>query len=300
MSKPTFSPFIDSISKITNINITETIFPISKMTCKFSPMVTGDDVALRTSLVSPVSYDRELCKLIIKHLTIVGQDEDYKINFNDLVSSISNIDKLSAIWALYKATYEDLAEGREVKCDNPQCTKTFKVDIKMDDLIHDDTYTIWDMKNNEGEDIPFTVYRTVISIEHQDLVFDFNSRIPSIKDNNDLLSVISIDTLQYNLENIKSIFSRPQHMTLLTDAVRVSSKSNAFTPIETNNFNEILLTFNNYLPFQVSEKFFTKYNDEFGKYSPNYYKNIVCEHCGQKIKYEIDLETEFFRKCLSI
>ncbi len=300
MSKTTFSPFIDSISKITNINITETIFPISKMTCKFSPMVTGDDISLRTSLVSPVSYDRELCKLIIKHLTIVGKEEDYKINYNDLVSSISNIDKLSAIWALYKATYEDLAENREIKCTNAQCKKIFKKNIKMDDLIHEDTYTIWDITNESGEDIPFTEYRKVISIDHNDLVFDFNCRIPSIKDNNDLLSIISIETLQYNLENIKSIFSRPQHMTLLSDAVRVSSKLNAFTSIETTNFNEILLTFNNYLPYQVSEKFFNKYNDEFGKYSPNYYTDLVCEHCGEKIKYEVDLETEFFRKCLSI
>jgi len=89
-------------------------------------MVTGDDVSLRTSLVSPISYDRELCKLIIKHLTIVDKEQDKKLNYNELVASISNIDKLSAIWALYKATYDNLADQREMTCVNKDCKQNLK------------------------------------------------------------------------------------------------------------------------------------------------------------------------------
>jgi hypothetical protein len=295
-----FSPFLDAVSKLTSVKLTECIFPIAKITANFTPMVTGDDVSLRTSLVSPISYDRELCKIIVKHLTIVDKEEDTKLNYNQLVSKISNIDKLSAIWALYKATYDNLADQREMTCVNNECKQKFKIDIPMDDLIHEDTYTIWDVVDAESNDVPFDIYRVIISVEHKDTVYNFKVKLPSIKNNNDLLGVVSIDTLQYNLENTGRIFSRPQHMTLLTEALQITSKSNAFSAIETTNFDELLLTFNNYLPFQVSDKFFTEYNDIFTKYSPNYYLNVTCPICGNIDKHDIDLETEFFRKCLSV
>lgn len=296
----TFSPFLDTVSKITAINLTETIFPIAKLNCKFTPMVTGDDVTLRTSLVSPTSYDRELCKLIIKHLTIVGENEDHSLSFTDLTTNISNIDKLSAIWALYKATYETLADNREIKCPKKECNSTFEKSILMDDLIHEDTYMFWDKIDAEGNEIPFTQYKEIISVETKDKIFDFNVKIPSIKDNNDLLATLSIDAIQYNLDNIKSIFNKPQHMVLLTDAIRISSKDNSFESIESNKFDEMMLTFTNYLPFQVSDKFFKKYDEIFGKYSPDFYVDMTCPNCGHTFKYYVDLETEFFRKCLSV
>ena len=295
-----FSPFLDAMSKISAVKLTECVFPIARLTANFTPMVTGDDVSLRTSLVSPISYDRELCKLIIKHLTIVGEEGDKKLNYNELVASISNIDKLSAIWALYKATYDNLADQREMTCVNKDCKQKFKIDIPMDDLIHEDTYSFWDVVDAEGAIVPFYTYRTVITIDHKDTVYSFKAKLPSIKDNNTLLGIVSIDALQYNLENTGSIFSKPQRLALLVDGLQVSSKSNAFDPIETINFDELLLSFNNYLPFQVSDKFFDEYNKLFEKYSPNYYLETACPFCGNVDKLTIDLETEFFRKCLSV
>lgn len=295
-----FSPFLDAMAKISAVKLTECVFPIARLTGNFSPMVTGDDVSLRTSLVSPISYDRELCKLIIKHLTVVGKEQDKKLNYDELVSSISNIDKLSAIWALYKATYDNLAEQREINCVNKDCKQKFKTDISMDELIHEDTYTFWDIKDAEGTLVPFNNYRIMISITHGDNVYNFKAKLPSIKDNNTLLGIVSIDALQYNLENTGSIFSKPQRMGLLVDALQITSKTNLFEPIETINFDELLLTFNNYLPFQVSDNFFKEYNTTFEKYSPNYYTEITCPFCGNVDKITIDLETEFFRKCLSV
>ena len=295
-----FSPFLDAMSKLSSVKLTECVFPIARLTANFTPMVTGDDVSLRTSLVSPISYDRELCKLIIKHLTIVGEDGDKKLNYNELIPTISNIDKLSAIWALYKATYDNLADQREMTCVAKECKQKFKIDIPMDDLIHEDTYSFWDIVDAEGAIIPFYDYREIVSIDYKDTVYKFKAKLPTIKDNNTLLGVISIDALQYNLENTGSIFSKSQRMALLIDGLQVSSKTNAFEPIETINFDELLLSFNNYLPFQVSDQFFNEYNKIFEKYSPSYYLETVCPFCGNVDKLTIDLETEFFRKCLSV
>jgi len=292
-----FSPFLDALSTIT-VKKTETILPIARMTVNMSPMVTGDDVGLRTSLVSPVNYDRDLCKVLLKHAEFIINEEPAKLEYNNFTTQISNIDKLSMIWAIHKSTYENLSDERELTCRNTQCKEKFKVTIPMDDLIHEDTYTIWDKQDSNGNFIPFYQYRYPISIEHDDVVYEFNTRLPSISENNKMLSMISTDVLQYNLDNTGSIFSKPQHLTLLTEAIRVSSKEGKFDTVETTNINEILMTCQNYLPFQISDKFFKKYGEHFDQYVPSFYYNAQCPACGYEFKYNVDLELEFFRTSL--
>ena len=80
----------------------------------------------------------------------------------------------------------------------------------------------------------------------------------------------------------------------------IEESNNIYKTLKSDKFDEMMLTFNNYLPFQVSDEFFKKYDEIFGKYSPNFYVDMVCPDCGHEFKYYIDLETEFFRKCLSV
>lgn len=295
--KDGFSPFLDTLHSI-SIKKTETILPIARMTTNMSPMVTGDDVGLRTSLVSPVNYDRDLCKVLLKHAEFIIDEQPQKLNYNDFVNQISNIDKLSMLWAIHKSTYDNLSDERELTCRNDQCKEKFNVTIPMDDLIHDDTFTVWEVTDSEGNLIPFYQYRFPITVEVDDIIYEFNTKLPTIAENNRMLSMISTEVLQYNLDNTGSIFSKPQHMTLLTDAVRVSSKSSKFEPIESDNINEILLTFQNYLPFKASDKFFKQYSEHFDDYVPSFYYNAVCPACGTEFKYTVDLELEFFRTSL--
>lgn len=296
-NKTGFSPFLDTLNTIT-VKKTETVLPIARMTAQMGPMVTGDDITLRTSLVSPVNYDRDLCKILLKHAQFIVENEEINLNYNDFTNQISNIDKLSMLWGIHKSTHENLSDEREITCPEESCQEKFKVTIPMDELIHDDTYTIWEKQDSEGNDIPFYTYRFPIALEHGDIIYEFNTKIPSIGDNNRMLSMISTETLQYNLNNIGSTFSKSQHLTLLTDAIRISSKSQSFESVETSNINEILLTCQNYLPFQVADKFFKEYGDHFDEFIPSFYYNAECPVCRKAFPYNVDLELEFFRTSL--
>jgi len=295
--KTGISPFLDTLNSIT-IKKTETILPIARLTANVGPMVTGDDIALQTSLVSPVNYDRDLCKILLKHSKFIVDDDEVNIDYINFVNKISNIDKLSMLWAIHKSTHENLSDERELVCPVDSCKNKFKVTIPMDELIHDDTYTVWEKQDSEGNDIPFFNYRYPIKIEQDDIVYEFNTKLPTISDNNKMLSLISTDVLQYNLDNTGSIFSKSQHITVLTDAIRVSSKTNSFEPVETSNINEMLLTCQNYLPFHISDRFFKKYSAHFDKYVPSFYYNAICPYCQKEFKYNVDLELEFFRTSL--
>jgi len=289
------SPFMDTLSKVSNIKKTMTALPIIKKQVNVTPLVVGDDLALRTSLTSPVFYDREMVKLIHNHLEYIEGDDEHKINFNKFTAQTSNIDKLSLLWALFKATYETLGK-RKFTCGSENCKHNkdpFEEEVLLDNVIHDDTYKVWE------EELPFYEYRYQIDIPYGNLIYSFQSKLPSIQDNNRILSTMSNDVLQNNLENLGSVYSRAQNMALLIDAMRLQSiEDTNFEAVESNNLQEILIAFNSYIPYQVSEDFLVKYNEAFNKYIPQFYRATKCPSCGEEVRNDFDLEVEFFRRSL--
>jgi hypothetical protein len=295
------SPFMNRLSKLTSIKKTMTALPIIRKQANVTPLVVGDDLALRTSLTSPVFYDREMVKLLHNHIEfleedIEGKEPEGEINFNRFSRETSNIDKLSLLWALFKATYETLGK-RNFTCGNENCErnkKPFQIEVLLDNLIHEDTFTIWE------EDEPFNKFRYQIDVPYENLIYQFSSKLPSINDNNRLLSTMSNEVLQSNLDNLGSVYSRAQNMALLVDAIRiVGNEQNAdFEPIQTDNLQEILMSLNSYIPYKVSESFFKEYNEKFNKYLPKFYKTVECPSCGKEVRNDFDLEVEFFRRSL--
>ena len=127
----------------------------------------------------------------------------------------------------------------------------------------------------------------------------FESRLPSIKDNNRLLSNVSIDALQNNLTQTGSIFTKKEQMTLLCRSVAIKNKNVPMdTYPKTDNMQEMLIAFSNYIPHIISEDFFKQYREKFDKYYPKFYTDVPCPSCGNIIKFSIDLEIEFFRRSL--
>src|SRR6056297_3076530 len=127
MSK--LSPFLDAMSDVSQIKKVETVLPIARMTVNVTPLVTGDHVSLQTAITSPKSFDRDLCKVLLSRSEFVGEEDTTKLDFNQFTSSISNIDKLSLIWGLYKSSYDNLSDDREIVCTNENCKEKFKVAI---------------------------------------------------------------------------------------------------------------------------------------------------------------------------
>ena len=288
------SDFLETLSKVSSVKKTMTALPIIQQQVQVSPLVVGDDLALRTSLTSPVFYDREIVKLLYARTEFVN--DGMQLSYEDFLSTISNVDKLSLIWALFKATYETLGE-RQFVCPKENCPHSknpFKIEVLLQDIIQEDTYRIWE------EDKPFHDYSYQIDIPHKEVVYSFMARLPSIAHNNQILATVSTETLQNNLEKTGSIYSRAQSMALLVEAMQVSgsSEESNINPVQTNNLQELMIAFNSYVPFTVSEEFLEKYNEKFEKYVPNFYKTAQCPGCGEEVRNDFDLEVEFFRRGL--
>lgn len=225
-----------------------------------------------------------------------GEQKSFKPGFDEFKKYNSSIDKLSLLWGLYKSTYETVDKEKEIECE--QCSNKYKIDISSDELIHEDTYTIWEQENDNGEIIPFWNYRYNIPIEYGDVVYEFSTKLPSMEDNNILLSMLSNDSIQQNLETTGNIFTKPQQMGLLIDTIKISSKSGSFEEVQTSNIHEILLALQKHIPSTVSDSFFKQYGDHFNKYVPSFYKLSTCPSCNYNNRTEVDLEVEFFRRSL--
>ncbi len=288
------SDFLQTLSRVSSVKKTMTALPIIQQQVQVSPLVVGDDLALRTSLTSPVFYDREIVRLLHSRTEFVSIEQE--LSYEDFISHISNVDKLSLIWALFKATYETLGE-RQFTCPKENCVhnkEPFKEEVLLQDVIQEDTYQIWE------EEAPFHEFSYQIDIPHKDVIYSFMARLPSIANNNQILATVSTETLQNNLEKTGSIYSRAQSMALLVSAMQVSGKDaeSDITPVQTNHLQELMIAFNSYVPYTVSEEFLVKYNEKFEKYIPDFYKVVECPVCGEEVRNDFDLEVEFFRRGL--
>lgn len=286
------NPFMDVINKIKSVRTTQVVLPIARKTCLVSSLLVGDDLALRSSISNPVSYDRELIKILHEHTIFVEEDKNVKLNSDVFVRTLSAYDKLSLIWGLYNSTYDILSTDRKLRCQNKQCEAEFSQKITMTDLIHDDTYTLW------SEELPFYEFFYPIEINYGEYAsIEFKTKIPSIKDSNALLGRLSIGDVQNNLDKTGDIYTKGQYMALVTSEIRVIGKSADMESAGTTDLLDVLRACEKF-PQVIYEEFFEKYNEMFNKYSPKFYKKVECPQCATKFDYSVELETEFFRRSL--
>lgn len=289
------SSFLKAAEAVSAIKKQEVPLPIAQKQAIVTPLKVGDDLSLRSSLTSPVNYDREVTRLLYDHSEMILSEGAVpaKENFERFCASTSNIDKICLIWALYKTTYETLGQ-RSFTCDKENCKTQFKQEIQLESLIQDDTFTVWE------EELPFYDFVYPIEVPYENFVYLFETRLPSIRDNNRLMSNLSIDALQNNLNQTGSLFTRREQMTLLSRSISIRQKGvvDGLDVPKTDNMQEMLIAFTSYVPHIVSEDFFKQYRDRFDKYYPKFYTNVNCPGCGNLIKFQIDLEIEFFRRSL--
>lgn len=281
-----FSKLVQTIHKIKKQEI---ILPIARMHAVVFALTVGDDLSLRSSLVGPGNYDKEIIKLIYDHTEFVTTDNSPKINYEKFLASVSNIDKICLLWALYKSTYETLGE-REVACPKPGCDTKIRSKINLSELIQNDTFTPWEI------DTPFYDYVYPIQINYEGWIYTIDLRLQSIRDNNRMLSMLSTQDLQKNMSASGALFSKSQLLGLMTK--RIGIKQNDDSEISTNELHEIMDAYDNYIPLVISDEIISKYNEHFTKYVPKFYKMLKCDSCGHEFKYEVDIESEFFRRSI--
>lgn len=298
------SKFMNAIEYVANIKKTEIGLPIARLAGYVTPLLVGDDVSLRTSVVSPVKYDREMTNMLFNHMEFSaaeGKPLKYK-NLEQFMSKLSNIDKTVCVWGLYKCTYETLGK-RKTKCEINTCAEEFEIEILLEELVHEkdennltehpeDTFTIWD------EETPFYDYIYPIEVDYQNFTYVFETCLPTIRQNNIILSNLTTDAIQKNMEAIGSPFTRAEQMALLTKKIQLKPKDakSAEDIVETVSTQEIIVAFKSYIPHLVSEEFFDKYGKKFDKFVPKFYKMNTCPVCGNKSRHNVDIELEFFRR----
>jgi len=289
------------LNQISNIKKIEVILPIAGKIAMVTPMTVGDDLALKTSILSPANLDMELVNLLYKHTEFVepqiadgensgGEKKFIKPKAQTFISELSHIDKLSLLWAIYKATYESLGK-RKIRCD--KCGEEWEEEILLDDIIQEDTYTLL-----ETEKQPFTTYVEKITIPlDENNMLEFTVRIPSIKNHNNILAMITKDKIESNLEKIRSTLDATEMIALFTKTLAVYPKNRPEERTETSSIQEILAALNTHINLTTAKQFTKEYDEKFGKYAIKFYKKSKCQ-CGNEIKIPVDIDYEFFLRGL--
>jgi hypothetical protein len=280
--------FLSIALSIKDIRKSEMLLPIARKSAVVTSFLLGDHQVLKTAILSPQNYEREMTKCLYKHTQIIEDGQEVKIKYEDLIATSSNIDKVCLLWACYKSTYEHLGV-REVECE--KCKQKSPYKITLDELIQPDSLTIW-----EQDLPPFYEYNYPITIPFEDYEYVFISSIPNILKYNQILGMISIEKIKKNLET-NSVLSGSEEIALLVKEIII--KKNGVELTRSNLIQEILTVLDCAIPSDVSEEFQAKYEERFGKYYPKFYTNLVCGTCKNSSKYTVDIETEFFRRILS-
>lgn len=287
------SPFLNAISVIKNIKKQEIILPIAQRQGTITPLFVGDDLSLRTAITSPVIYDRDMIKLLYNHIDIIepALEENVKakkLNFEKFKTTFSNIDKSCMMWGLYKATYETMGT-RKIKCEKENCDAEWDVEILLDDIMHDDSITLWD------KEVPFYEYEYQINKEYEGYLYTFFVSLPSMARNNAILSSVSTEAIQYNIEKLGSSFSKTENLGLITKKLKFGLIDGApESYVESSSLTDILIASRDYVPEIVCEHVFKEYEKEFGKFNPKFYKKMNCPVCETEVIHKIDLELSFF------
>lgn len=316
-----------ALKQINRIRRKEIVLPIARREVVVSPLSVGDDLILKTALISPVKLDKELMYLLWQHTEFwvpnndvqveqpeskdgvqmppmrgrkkkfKSQEEDEKsgghytrLKEQEFYNTISYFDKLVLIWGIYNVTYGTLGT-QTIKC---SCGNEFEAEVVVDDTMHEDSMVLW-----EEDKPPFNKYTETIELPlNNEYMLEFAVCIPSMADFNRLLGLVPTNEIQNNLETIRSEFNTEQLMTLYTKRMSVYKKDKPEEKITSSSTSQILSSIRDCLNIDTATEFFKQYAEKFNKYNISFYTLNKCPVCGEEIKTTIDFEYQFFRKQL--
>jgi len=303
------SDFLGKLSEISVLS-TETTLPIAKLGAVVSPLMVGDDISLKSSIVSPVNYEKQMLKLLYNKTKLFKGSEELKLSFTEFQDKLSNLDKISLIWALYKSTYKTLGKVSFI-C--PECEEKFTREVTLDELIHPDTFHPWD------KDVPFNEYGYYVLVPSESVVYGVKLKLPSVRDHLKLLSLVPSYELNENINNLGAIFTKPLQLTLITGNIALFKKpedegilkeiKERKAPVselvdklefitETDSTQEILIAYEKHISYDVGDQILALYDEHFKDYIIKYYTNITCPACNHSWTHDIDIELQFLRRAI--
>lgn len=287
------SDIFEKLQSFNKIKAQQVFCPTSKIRVIVTPMTVGDDLSLKTMIVSPDVYDYQLAKLLYEHSEFPDITKS-KPTFEEFVETFSDFDKKALLWGLIASTYSNLGK-QEISC--VKCKHKFEDTIFADDLIHEDFATFWDKQE------PFNKYFYTIDIDVNDKSSDFKSisfvtSIPSIKQHFDILQLVSPESMKENYDKFGFILSKSEELSLITRQINIANFKNEITNID--KFFDVHRAVKEYIPLNIVKNVVEKYNDHFVKYEPKFRKEYICSNCSHKFDFIVDTEMALFRNFLGI
>ena len=279
--------FLEQLKKVKQ---REVFCPMIKLRAITTPLMTIDDLVLKTSITSPDLYDQELSRLVHSHTRF--PEIENTINFSEFVERISYIDRQVLIWGIFASTYGTLGT-LDITC--PHCRYESKMEVLAEDLIQDDSLTVWD------KDVPY--YEYIHTIEK---VFDlenlykleFQTSIATIKQHLEILNLIDPEALKLNYQRFGSILSKSEELASVTRTLKLYHSPTDESPATWIGAHDIHSVIRDYITLDIADNILDEYNEHFNKFIPQFRKAITCQSCNNLYYYNADPEVVLFRNFL--
>lgn len=279
---------MSALEQLNKVKQREVPCPIIKSRAITTGLMTIDDLALKTTIAAPDLYDLELTKLIHRHTTF--PDLDSPLSLKAFMDNLSYIDRKLLIHGIFASTYNTLGKVN-IKC--PYCGNEFTDEIKADELIHEDSVTVWE------KDQPFNEYiyqfEYIANLENLYKI-QFDTSLPTISQHIAVINLIPVEKLRDNFNKFGGIFSQAEEVTSALRSVKVFKSEDDTQPdyyITSKDIHQIVC---NFFPLDISDFILDKYSAEFDKYIPIFKKPYKCADCGNDFDYVADPEASLFRQ----
>jgi len=277
---------IANLNDLSSIGTVEVELPILQCRAVISPIVGNDDLIQKTLKTTGYNFIKTFNELLLKNTKFEGIDFE---SLEDFEKHLSASDKMIIIHGLLDATYSTLPE-KLITC--PHCKKQNPYTFTPSDMVHEDTY-----KKQWSHDEDFTEYRaTKTIIDGFDIVYKMGTEDQKLK----LLKNKSTQQLKDDLQDVGGLLNNLELITLYIDKIIIGKGKNKKIYSDDKKIIDIINGMAADLKTKVIED---QTINEFLEYAPNYYLNVFCKDisCSKEFNwYDIDPETDFFRKSVSI
>lgn len=281
---------LKNLEKLSRVKQREVYCPMAKMRAMVSPLMTSDDLSLRTTISSPDLYDQELSALIYERTRFPEIQEEIK--FVDFIDNLSYVDRSVLIWGIFASTYGTLGDTN-IRC--PHCQHEFKDEITAEQILHETSLTIWD------NDTSFKEFIHVISFEPNIeglYKLEFHTSLPTIKQHIETLKLIPTEKIKENYRKFGNILSRTEELCSITRELKLLKSENDPEPNSWYTPIDIHMIINRYFTMDMTDTVLEDYNNLFNKYIPSYWKDYKCPNCLNEFKHYADPEVSLFRQFL--
>ncbi len=274
------------LSQLSKIKQRELVLPLAKEEVFVTPLLVGDDIQIRTSIMSPDNYDNEICSMIFKHTKFINREP--APTYQNFINELTLVDKQILLWGILNSTYKTIND-EAITCSNDKCKEKTTITIPYDDLFQEDSITLWE------EELPPNQFIKTSIIDIGDEIIDkieVDLSITPLSYRIATLRLITTEKIKENFELIGSVFTLPEQLTSITKEIRVIGGDGTVSKL--NNIQEIHMAYNKYISHDIIEIIKTDY-EIFDKYIPKFYINFICPKCNTSTKYSIDPEVYLFR-----